>query len=171
MTIPDKAVEAGLAAWFEGEESTALTAEVRAGWVKQIRAAITAALEVMATEPPVAWRVRSAHPASEWVAKTDRNAIAKIAKRMGYAIIEPLYTHPAPAEWMPIESADEEAEEYILATSNGKTVWMVTWDADDQRWVTFNHYMEKEPWYFGWQPTHWRPITPLPAPPKKEASE
>lgn len=63
--------------------------------------------------------------------------------------------------WQPIETAPEDDSVSILASSTGKVWFQATWDADFERWVTFNHYLEndrRQPGDGVFRPKYWVPL-------------
>lgn len=68
--------------------------------------------------------------------------------------------------WQPIETAPKEDGDGILASTTGKVWFQATWDAEAERWVTFNCYLENDRHQPGdgvFKPTIWMPI---PEPPE-----
>lgn len=75
-------------------------------------------------------------------------------------------------EWQPIATAPKDEDVYVLGLLAGaKIPFVMTWDADDGEWYTFNRHYEtviqphtKKPW----RPSHWMP---LPQPPNSTPPE
>lgn len=77
-------------------------------------------------------------------------------------------------EWQPIETAPKNPDGNIIGRM-GSVVCTMAWDSEDEVWYTFNNMWEAHCERFikheyaqkGWQPTHWKPLEPLPQPPEK----
>lgn len=62
----------------------------------------------------------------------------------------------------PIETAPKDDEPVILASSAGRVWFQAMWDDEDERWVTFNRYLESDKHQTeAWVPTLWIPLPAL----------
>lgn len=66
-------------------------------------------------------------------------------------------------DWQPIETAPKYEDEYIIGRIGKIGVLPCTWDADDQCWLSWNGFYERQ-FNKPFEPTHWIPLSP-PEPP------